>query len=101
MDEVKEVLIEFANCETYSKWLKNEKGIDMTPAQCYDMMTFFHDYGNWSEMNIPQRMALFDLAHNIVVHWSGCTDQMNQIFELYYTIRYGINPLPNKCLNHI
>lgn len=95
-DEVKDVLLDFSKYETFSKWLMNEKGVDMTPEQCYDMMTFFENYSNWSDMQTPQRMALFDIAHNIVVHWNGCTDQMNQLFELYYTIRYGINPLQIK-----
>ena len=36
MDPVREVLIELANCETFSKWLKNEKGIDMTYEEVYD-----------------------------------------------------------------
>lgn len=94
-DEVKDVLMELANCEAYSKWLKAEKGIDKTPEQCYDIMAYFGNYGNWADMVVPQRMALFDIAHNIVTHWNGCTDQMNQLFELYYTIKYGINPLPN------
>ena len=97
-DKVKEVLAEYGECENYSKWLKANKGIDKTPEECYNMMEYFRDYKNWVDMVVPQRMALFDLARNIVMHWNGCTDQMNQLFELYYTIKYGINPLP-KGLN--
>ena len=93
-DEVKKVLAEYSECETFSKWLKANKNIDRTPQECYAIMEYFRDYKHWIDMVTSQRMALFDCARNIVTHWNGCTDQMNQLFELYYTIKYGINPLP-------
>ncbi len=45
-DEVKEVLAEYSECETFSKWLKDNKGIDMTPEQCYSIRAFYDDYGS-------------------------------------------------------
>jgi len=95
-DPVKEVLAEYSECETFSRWLKEHKGINMTPEECCKMFGYFKDYRHWADMVVPQRMALFDCARNIVTHWNGCMDQMNQLFELYYTIKHGINGLEDR-----
>ena len=95
-DEVREALIEFEEYANYSKYLLENKGVDMSIEKCYDMFHWFKDKTPDSIYKSNSTLwALWDIGHNIAIHWSGCTTQMDQLYELYYALKYGINKLNN------
>ena len=43
---VKDLLIELEDYIIYSKWLLENKGVQMTPEACYEMVQWFKDANN-------------------------------------------------------
>lgn len=94
-DPMREALIEAEQFNIYSKWLKEHKGVDMSPIDCYDMLQWFKNPHDDIIFN-PTQSVIYLLGKNIANHFMLEWSQMNQLYELYYILKCGVAPLGNK-----
>ena len=92
---VKDLLIEFEDYQIYSKWLLENKGANYTPADCYRIVQWFK--GD-NPCHNPTQAAIFRAGHQIAKYMIFCTEQMDDLYELWYGLKYGIKGLPEKEL---
>ena len=90
---VKDLLIELEDYQIYSKYLLENKGVTMSPEDCYRMVQWFKDYHN--EAGSPSQIAIFKAGHQIAKYMIFCTEQMDDMYELYYALSNGL-PALNK-----
>lgn len=92
---VKDLLIELEDYQIYSKWLLENKGVSLTPEDCYKMVQWFK--GSCACVN-PTQAAIFKSGHQIAKYMIFCTEQMDDLYELWYALKYGIKALPQNEL---
>lgn len=88
----KQALDEFETYKKFQKFLKNEKGVDCTLDKCYDIIQWFK---NKEPLLNPTQAVLFHYGRREALFFMGEYDQMDKIYELYYTLKYGITPVKN------
>ena len=93
MSEIKDVLIELEDYMIYSKYLLEEKGVEMSPTECYKMVQWFKDSSNDSGTN-PTQSTIFKYGHKIAMYMVFCTEQMYDLYEIYYALTHGMNAIP-------
>jgi len=92
-DPAKQALMELKAYENFQKFLKDEKGVDYTIDQCYDIVQWFK--GEEPTLN-PTQAILFHYGHREALFFMGDDyEQMNKIYELYYALKHGIIPIKN------
>lgn len=93
---VKNLLIELEDYQIYSKYLLDNKGVTMSPEDCYKMVQWFKDSNN--ETGSPSQAAIFKAGHQIATYMIFCTEQMDDLFEIYYALSHGLPALPKQKL---
>lgn len=93
---VKDLLVELEDYIVYSKWLLENKGVETSPEACYKMVQWFKDANN--ETGSPTQAAIFRAGHRIAKYMIFCTEQMDDLYELYYALSEGLHPLPENKL---
>lgn len=89
-NSVKQALDELETYEKFQKFLKDEKGVDYTLDECYDIVQWFKN--NKPLLN-PTQAVLFHYGHREALFFMGEYDQMDKIYELYYALKHGITPV--------
>lgn len=92
---VKDLLIELEDYIIYSKWLLENKDANYTPEDCYRIVQWFKGDNPCSN---PTQAAIFRAGHQIAKYMIFCTEQMDDLYELWYSLKYGIKGLPEKEL---
>lgn len=90
MDPAKKAIDELAEYTKFQKFLKNEKGVDYTLDQCYDIVQWFRDK---EPILNPTQSVLFHFGHREALFFMAEYDQMDRIYELYYALKHGIIPV--------
>jgi len=96
MSEMRDVLAEYSEYITFSNWLKNIKGVDLPPEKCYELVqkyTKYSEYYHEPEGMNPTQTAIFNAAVNRATHFIGATSQIDELYELDYALRCGVNPV--------
>lgn len=93
---VKDLLIELEDYMIYSKYLLDNKGVTMSAEDCYKMVQWFKDANN--EAGSPTQAAIFRAGHQIAKYMIFSTDQMYDLYELYYALSKGLPALPKQDL---
>ena len=93
-NQVKELITEVENYELFVKYLKDNKGYDYTIEECYNMVQYFKDTSNARNLNIPQHL-IFMYGRKEADFFIAAPTQCERIFELYYILKHGLNPVSN------
>ena len=92
---VRNLLIELEDYEIYSKWLLENKGATYSPEDCYRIVQWFKGSNPCAN---PTQAAIFKAGHQIAKYMIFCTEQMDDLYEIWYALKYGIRALPEKEL---
>jgi len=92
MDPAKQALDELETYKKFQEFLKDEKGVDYTIDQCYDIVQWFKTK---EPLLNPTQAVLFHYGYREALFFMGEYDQMDKIYELYYALKYGITPVKN------
>lgn len=92
---VKDLLIELEDYQIYSKWLLENKGVSLTPEDCYKIVQWFKGSNPCAN---PTQAAVFKAGHQIAKYMIFCTEQMDDLYELWYVLNHGIKALPQNEL---
>lgn len=93
---VKDLLIGLEDYIIYSKWLLENKCVQVTPEACYKMVQWFKDANN--EAGSPTQAAIFKAGHRIAKYMVFCTEQMDDLYEIYYALSKGLPALSKQNL---
>lgn len=91
-DPAKQALDELETYKKFQKFLKDEKGVNYTIDECYDIVQWFK--GKEPILN-PTQSILFHFGRREALFFIGEYDQMDRIYELYYALKHGIIPVKN------
>ena len=93
---VQNLLIELEDYIIYSKYLLESKGVTMSPEDCYRMVQWFKGASNVT--GSPSQAAIFRAGHQIAKYMIFSTDQMYDLYEIYYVLSKGLSALPKQDL---
>ena len=92
MDPAKQALDELEAYKKFQKFLKDEKGVDYTIDECYDIIQWFKTK---EPLLNPTQAVLFHYGYREALFFMGEYDQMDKIYEHYYALKHGITPVKN------